>query len=426
MTTEGGARGLVRHGRAFVELGVASVLGILATAGFQLVAINGLAPGDFGLLASFLALINVVAVGSAALRNAVAVAAAETAAGHRVVTARRDGTLVEALVLGALSAGFLAVASPWLASVLESDALAVLATAVAALPYFLFARAQGILQGSGRTRSVVWWTTGSQLATLALTALALALGGAARAILLVVVLVTLTFTIGSTLHARAGAPVLRAPAFSRGSIVVLVLTLAFAWLINADMLLVRALEDPETAGSYAAAGVLVKALLIVPATLGLYLLPRFVGTRGDAAMTRLGVNVVLGVTLASGLLLVVGVLFLGPWVVGILYPGAYTETAALLPWLAIMWVPWAAAQGLLIRVTAARSLAGLIVLGFGVATQFALGVLALPGIYEFMLVNGLLGFAVLVALFVIHMLDARTASQPEGSSEPPMPLTTDD
>lgn len=425
MTTNSGpagrARGLARHGRAFVELGAASVLGIVATAGFQLVAINGLAPEDFGLLASFLALINVVAVGSAALRNSVAVAAAETATGHRAPAARRDGTLVEALVLGALAAGFLVVASPWLARLLESDLLAVLATAAAALPYFLFARAQGLLQGSGRTRSVVWWTTGSQLAILALTAAALALGGTAGGILLVVVLVTVTFTIGSTLHARVGSPKLRAPAFSAGSIVVLVLTLAFAWLTNADVILVRALDDAETAGSYAAAGVLVKALLIVPATLGLYLLPRFVGTRGDAAMTRLGVNVVLGITLVSGLLMVVGVLLLGPWVVGALYPGSYTATAALLPWLAVMWLPWAAAQGVLIRVTAARSLPGLVVLGIGVAAQLALGVIALPDIHEFMLVNGLLGAGVLVALFVIHVRDSRTASQPRGSSEPPMP-----
>ncbi|WP_157981684.1 polysaccharide biosynthesis protein [Protaetiibacter intestinalis] len=388
-------------------MAIATVVGVLATAGFQLVAINGLSPEDFGLLAAFLAVINVVSVGSAALRTSVAVTVAE---GGTVTPARRlrDGTLLEAIVLGGAAAAVLLLASPLLATLLDADVRAVFATAAAALPYFLFARAQGILQGRGRARAVVWWTTGSQVAVLLFAMVVLLSQGGVDGLLLVVVVVTLAFTAGSTWHASRGMAPLSARAFTSGGVVVLAITIGFAWLTSADVIFVRAGVGGDDAGAYAAAGVLVKALLIVPATLGLYLLPRFVGRRDDAAMTRLGVNVILAITVLCGLLMVLATWLFGPWLVGVLYPESYALTSQLLPWMALMWLPWAAAQGVLVRITAARSRAGMVIVLLVVALQTAVALLTLHDLEAFMLGYGLTGLAALIALFAVHAATSRT------------------
>lgn len=411
------ARGLATvrtHGRALLGVAVVSVLGIVATAGFQLVAIHGLAPSQFGLLASFLALINVVSVGSAALRNSVAVGTASellnTRQGVEVKKPRVDSTLVEALVLGVGAAAILAALSPVLADVLDSKVVAILFTAAAALPYFLFARAQGRLQGAGNSNAVVWWSTGAQLGQLVLALIAIALGFGAVGIVAVLLIVAVVGTLGASIQSKRLPAISSLRPFSRASSVVLLLTVAFAWLTNADVILVRSGASSDVAGAYAAAGVIVKTILIVPATLSLYLLPRFVGRRDDAGMTRFGVNLSLGITLTCGIALFLGVLLLGPWLISILYPGDYSQAAALLPWLALMWLPWAAAQSVLIRTTAAASYGGLAVLIGAVLAQWTLVSLVLPNVYVMMAVNGLVGLLALAGLFLLHLRASRPAA----------------
>jgi len=415
-------RGAVRqHGAAFVQIGFVSLLGIVATAGFQLVAVNGLGPAKFGLLASFLALINVVSVGSSALRNSVAVMAANSSVERAGARPRWDASLIEGVVLGVACALVIVVASPWLETSLATDFGAIMFTAAAALPYFLFARAQGLLQGVGRSRSVVWWSTGAQLAQFLLAAVVVFLGGGPVGVVIVLLIVAVGGTVGASVQARGISPGLYRRAFSADSSVVLALTVLFAWLINADVILVRAGVAPQVAGGYAAAEVVVKTLLIVPATLSLYLLPRFVGRRQDISMTRLGVNVTLVVTLVSGAVMFVGVLLFGNWAIGILFPGSYDTAASLLPGLALMWIPWAAAQGVLIRVTASASRSGVVVFVLAIPAQWILGRLILPDVGRFIAADGILGILVLAGMLVIH-LRASAALRPTvaGSSEPPV------
>jgi len=209
--------------------------------------------------------------------------------------------------------------------------------------------------------------------------------------------------------------------FTLDSSVVFILTIAFAWLTNADVILVRSGTLPEVAGGYAAAGVIVRTLLIVPATLSLYLLPRFVGRRNDVTMTKMGVNLTLGVTLASGAVMYLAVLIFGNWAMSVIFPRAHGTAAELLPALALMWIPWAAAQGVLIRVTATASRAGVVILGVAIAIQWALGLFLLPDIDLFIFADGALGVVVLAAMLVIHLRAAATLSPTEaGSSEPPV------
>jgi O-antigen/teichoic acid export membrane protein len=388
------------------EIAVASGLGILASAGFQIVATRGLGPESFGLLAAFLALINIAAIGSSALRNSVAVAVAESRQLPPARSAARpwlDSSLIEAVVLGVVCTIGLLIASPWLASSIESNVLALVLTAATVTPYFLFARSQGLLQGVGNSRAVVWWSTGAQMAQLVLTIVAVLLGYSAVGILVIYLFTVVAGTVGSTYHARHFAIAAAQKPFSVNSTVVLLLTIAFAWLTNVDVILVRAGTSELVAGSFAAAAVLVKTTLILPATLSLYLLPRFVSNRANHGLTKLGVNLTLAVTFAGGLLIFLVLYFAGGLIVSILFGKGYELTVGFLPALALMWLPWAMTQAVLVRITSVASKAGLVVLLLAAVVQWVGDTALLPDITAMIVLNGSLGLLALASLFVIHL-----------------------
>lgn len=400
-----------QHGRPLLLIAVVSALGIIASAGIQVVSSRGLGPQGFGLLASFLAIINVVAIGSGALRNSVAVVMAETRLTTPIIDSRRrrlDSSLVEALILGAVCTVGILIVSPLLASSLETNLTALVLTAAIVVPYFLFARAQGLLQGAGDSRSVVWWSTSAQVFQLLLAAGALALGYGATGILVVYFVTVVLGAVGSTYQARRLLiPRIRKP-FSVNSSVVLLLTITFAWLTNADVILVRAGTSELVAGSFAAAAVLVKTTLILPATLSLYLLPKFVNRRNDARMTNLGVNATLGITFLSGIAMFVLVAVAGELLVSILFGSEYHLSVTYLPGMALMWLPWAMSLALLMRITAVASKSGLVVLVLVAAAQWVGASALLPDVFAMMFFNGLLGTGTLVGLFVIHVVTAKT------------------
>lgn len=401
-----GLRGMVsQHGRALAEIGVVSIVGILATAAFQILSLRGLGAEQYGLLASFLALINVSAIGSAALRNSIAVTTAEVALSGPAMTTRArrmDSSLVEALVLGGICTAAIVIAAPWLATSLEANVPAVVLTAACIAPYFLFARAQGLLQGVGNSRAVVWWSTGAQVAQVVFTVAALLLGLQSLGILVVVLITAIVSALGSGYQSRklprpAGRP------FSIDTSVVLLLTIVFAWLTNIDVVLVRAGAPESAAGAYAAAAVLVKTTLIIPATLSLYLLPRFVSRRRDTALTRLGVNVTLLITFLTGLIMFAVILFASELIVAIVFGPGYQTSIDILPWFALAWLPWAMSQGMLIRHTAASSKVGLGVLVVAALAQWVSASLFLPDIFAMIAANGCIGLAVFGCLYLAHL-----------------------
>jgi O-antigen/teichoic acid export membrane protein len=158
--------------------------------------------------------------------------------------------------------------------------------------------------------------------------------------------------------------------------------------------------------------VLVKTSLIVPGTLSLYLLPRFVSRRGDVAMTKLGVNVTLGITFVGGLVLLGVVTLLGD-VVAAFFGAGYEEVAPILPALALAWIPWAMAHGVLTRLTAASSRVGLCVLVAVALVQWFGGRMVLPGIERFIVFLGVLGVVALLSLFVVHIVHTRRDAIPD-------------
>ncbi|MCU1419770.1 MAG: hypothetical protein JWR57_939 [Mycetocola sp.] len=398
---------VAQHGRAVLVIGLVSVLGILASAGFQIFAIRGLGPHEFGLFASFLAIINVAAIGSAALRNSVAVAAAQSHLPVPISRKRVDSSLIEALALGGIFTVSILVVAPWLANSLETNLPALIITAATVIPYFLFSRAQGLLQGVGKSQSLIWWSTGAQIAQLALGIVALALGYGAIGILGALLATAVLGMIGSTLQAKPIAKPITGKPFSVNSTVVLLLTISFAWITNADVILVRAGAESQTAGAFAAAAVLIKTTLIIPATLSLYLLPRFVHRRDDASMTRMGVNVTLAITVATGVAMLAVVLVFGELIVSLVFGPGYQFSVDLLPWLAIIWIPWAMAQAILIRLTASASKSALLVLLVGALCQWVGSSALLPDIFGMMAYNGILGLLTMLALFWIHLASSR-------------------
>jgi len=348
----------------------------------------------------------VAAIGSSALRNSVAVTTAESLSAPPVLreagSRRLDGSLIEALVLGGIGTIGVFLLSSTLAAPGTTGVAIVLLTAAAMIPNFLFARAQGRLQGAGDSRAVVWWSTGAQVAQALLALVAVLLGADTLAILAILVLTALAGAVGAGWQARREATPPHTRAFTVSSTVVLLLTIGFAWLTNADVVFVRASVPGEVAGAYAAAAVLIKTTLIVPATFSLYLLPRFVRSRGNAALTNLGVTVILSVTLLTGLVMFGLVSVAGPWIVGLLFGSHYVQTAQIVVGFSIAWLPWALAQGILVRITAAASKAGLVVFVLATAAQFLVSRFTLPDITAWLTGNGLVGLFVFVSLYAIH------------------------
>jgi O-antigen/teichoic acid export membrane protein len=418
---------LVRHGRALAEIAGVSVLGILATTAFQIITIRGLGPSAYGLLAAALALINVAAIGSSALRNSVAVTTAEALHAHRVPdgrTRRIDGATVEALVLGGIGTIGVFALSSTLAAPGAAGVLTVVLTAAAMIPNFLFALQQGRLQGAEDSRAVVWWSTGAQVAQALLALVAILLGLGSAAILAILVLTALVGAIGAGTMARRRALAVGRSPFTMQSTVVLLLTVGFAWLTNADVVLVRAGTPDHVSGAYAAAAVLVKTTLIIPATFSLYLLPRFVRSRGNAALTNLGVTVILGVTLLTGIAMFLLVTLWGPWIVGLLFGSHYAQTAQIVVGFSIAWIPWALAQGVLVRITAAASKVALAVFLLAAVAQWLVASAVLPDVDAWLVGNGLIGLATFLALYGIHwamLLRGRRVRPADPAGEPVIP-----
>ncbi len=394
------------HGRALLAVGVASALGIIASFAFQLLSARFLSPADFGLLAAFFVIVNVAAIGSASLQNSVTVQTASALTPADPAPAPRRRWPVDAILLGAGGAVVVAVLAPWLASALSTTPLVILAAAATIPMSFVFADAMGLLQGSGQVARAVWWSTFSQTARVAFAVLAIAVGTGLGGIVGAVLAALIVAVIGGVWTAR------RVPrpvdgVFSRSGIVIVVLTVAFAWLTSSDVIFLRAGAPEDLAGMYASVTVLVKTGFLLPSTLSLYLLPRFVKHRDNPDMSRIGVLATLGLSLGTSVAMIVVFLLLGDWIVALIYPAAYAPASDLLVPAALAYLPWIAAQGMMIKMTSSASpAAAVLLLGASVAQWIAFTV-AIPDITAMLISYAVIGTVVLVAFFTIDMRAAR-------------------
>ncbi|WP_395639731.1 oligosaccharide flippase family protein [Pseudolysinimonas sp.] len=406
---------LRRHGRAFLGVGLVSAAGIVAALGFQVLTGRFLGPEAYGLLAAFMAIVSIGATGSSALQNSVAVgtAAAIAADSPQVSRRRFDSSLVEALVIGVAASLLVFAAAPTLAGMLKSGTLAVILAGCTMLPAFLLARSLGILQGSGRSRSVATWTTTGQVLRVALVVLVVLLSLGAVSTLIAVIASTAVITVGAFIHATRTRVHPTASAFSANSVVVILLTVAFAWVTNIDVVLVRANASELAAGSFAAAAVVTKTIFLVPGMLALYLLPRFVSRREDVARSRAGVTFTIGIIGIGAVGIFVVLLFAAGPIVRLLFGEGYELTAAWLPWLSLAYLPWAMAQGLLIRLSAIASKTALVVVVVAAIAQWVLAHAVLPDLTLMIVVIGSLGVVVLAAFSIADFVSYRGTREVE-------------
>lgn len=402
---------LGRHSRAFLGVGIVSAVGIVAALGFQVLTGRFLGPEAYGLLAAFMAIVSIGATGSSALQNSVAVGTASAIAAEPSPGVRRrfDSSLVEAVVMGVAASLVIFAVAPALAGMLKSGTLAVILAGCTMLPAFILARSLGILQGGGHSRAVATWTTIGQVLRVALVVVVVVLSLGAVSTLVAVIASTAVITVGAFVHATRTRVHPMSTAFSLNSVVVILLTVAFAWVTNIDVVLVRGNAAEVAAGSFAAAAVVTKTIFLVPGMLALYLLPRFVSRREDAARSRAGVTFTIGIigVGAVGIFLVLLVAS-GP-IVRLLFGVGYELTAGYLPWLSLAYLPWAMAQGLLIRLSAIASKTALLSVVVVAVAQWILAHFVLPDIPLMIVVVGSLGVVVLGAFALADLLSYRGA-----------------
>lgn len=394
------------HGKALLAVGVASGLGIVASFAFQLLSARFLSPADFGLLAAFIVIVNVAAIGSASLQSSVTVqtASALVSTEHDARSSRRWP--LDAIILGLGGGVVVAALSPWLASALSTTPLVILAAAATIPLSFVFADAMGLLQGSAKVAQAVWWSTFSQIARVLFAVLAIGIGTGFGGIVGAVLAALVVAVVGGLWTARR-VPRPSSGVFSRSGITIVILTVAFAWLTSSDVIFLRAGAPEELAGMYASVTVLVKTGFLLPSTLSLYLLPRFVKHRDNPQLSRIGVLATLGLSLATSITMILAFLVLGEWIVGLIYPPAYAPAVDLLVPTALAYLPWIAAQGMMIKMTSSASPAAAGLLLLAAAVQWIAFTLTIPDVTAMLAAYAAIGTVVLVVFFVIDVQNSR-------------------
>ncbi|QIG38305.1 oligosaccharide flippase family protein [Microbacterium sp. 4R-513] len=412
--TGNGLGGHVRsHARGLSAVALASVLGVVASFVFQVASARYLAPVDFGLLSAFLVVVSTAAVGSSSLQNIVTVqTAAALVAPARVRPSRRMPW--EAIAVGVGGGAVVAVVSPWLATALDTSPSVILAAAVCIPLSFVFADALGLLQGSGDVSRAVWWSTISLVARIVLLFVAVLIGAGLAGVIGSVVAATAVSVVGALWSARRIARPVEG-AFTANGITILVLTVAFAWLTTSDVIFLRAGGADALVGTYASVTVLVKAGFLVPSTLSLYLLPRFVRNRGNRRLSRIGVLATLALSLATSLAMTAFFALFGPWLIHVLYGESFASAADLLVPVSLAYLPWMAAQGMLIKMTSTASRGGAAILIVAVLAQWITFTAVVPDVYAMLAWFAGIGVVVLTIFLILDSLQARHAAAAVGN-----------
>jgi O-antigen/teichoic acid export membrane protein len=158
---------------------------------------------------------------------------------------------------------------------------------------------------------------------------------------------------------------------------------------------------------------------MLPSTLSVYLLPRYVRNRDNEELVRFGEWVTAGVTVGCGLAVTAVFWFFGDLIARLLYGAAFTSTGELLFLLSLAYLPWITAWGVFIRLIARGSRPAVVVLVIATVLQVAGYLAAVPNVTALIWVQAVMGIAVLIGFFVlVRLLDRPTdASAQELSAQ---------
>ncbi len=332
--------------RTLSLVGVVAMTGVanLLTLVYQVFVGRDLGPAAYGLFSSIFVVIGVVGVAASGLQLA---AAQSLAAGRGTGRPRMVDTFTrDALGLAAVLGALIVLVSPALSLIFRIGYEPFVVVAA----YVPVAAALSIVSGryQGQTRILAY--TGFALALavgkiVSMTPVPL-LGLGSTAYLA-------SFMAASAVVAAAGLHLSRSAGVLSGTVLTAdvrraVSTMTLFWFIsNVDIVAARAFLPEEAAGQWAAASVLAKSALILPALISTAVLPLAIRRRASGGssdhLARRALALALGVSLLPILLLVT----LGPFVVEMLYGPAYDRSGRLAWQIALAIVPIALAQVLL-------------------------------------------------------------------------------
>lgn len=388
-------------GRKYRTIGAISILsglGILATIFFQIVAARSLTASEFAIFAGFLSLVNVAAVGSGALQNAVAVNTARSksrSGDSRTNSAvwgvyRQDGSLVESIAFGVIGA-----AGAWILTLSAENVLhqhqVIAFAAVMTIPMsFALARQLGVLQGNERSTRVIAWSTATAIIRLAIFPTLMAAGAEPLfAVTSSVVVSIFLSSVGAAFSNQNSMKRPRNSPFARSTVVVTITVIGFAWLTNADVLFVSSSLNPTDASQYAIASVIIKTTLIVPGTMSLLFLARFAKSQ-DTERQR-GEFAIEVISLASIAILAGILYFFGTPLMRVIFGDVYSFSPIYLLNLSLCFAPWVYLQAILIRANSLARWGTAVPVLLGAFAQVIIFTLALPDLTVMLFSNAVLG-----------------------------------
>lgn len=334
----GGAPERTIDGRAGVAILIATMVANLSNYGFQVLTGRVLSVESYGLLAGFMSVVTIITVATSSLQATAArsIAAHE----HRPDDhPRLDAFTRSAIIAAGIGGLMICVLSPLLASALQVGTVPVILLGIYVLPSALDSIAAGRLQGLHRFRGMAIYSTGQAVAKLGVATVFLIVGAKAGGLLAGLVLSCAGVAIvGLTRSREAGAiDVHAAGSEARRGFVALTL---FWVALSVDVLLARATFPPRLAGVYAAAAVLGKAVLWLPATVTQIAFPRLArsAARGEHAPSILAKSLVaVG---GTSLVATVGLWILGDPIFAILYGDRYVGAGDIAWKIGLAMVPF--------------------------------------------------------------------------------------
>jgi glycosyltransferase involved in cell wall biosynthesis/O-antigen/teichoic acid export membrane protein len=305
---------------------------------FHVVVSRLLGPSAYGALASLLAVILVLSVPFGVLQTALAEKTATLRAGGREdeIGALSAGALRTMVPYGVLAGvGVLLFGTPLLSLFLHvsvGSAMLLAPYVAASVPISV---AFGILQGQQRFKALAALVLANVAFRLVFGVTLVALGLGVPGALLGTVIATL-LTIPVAFHLvrvdrSAWRGTRRDIGAVRGGLRTSLYGLTSFWLLaETDVALARHYLDPHAAGYYSSAGLMARALLFLPAAVGIVAFPRFVASRGDAAAQTRWLRLSTATVAALGLFGSAALLLLREPLVSLAFGDRYIVGADLL------------------------------------------------------------------------------------------------
>jgi O-antigen/teichoic acid export membrane protein len=311
---------------------------------FHVVISRMLNPADYGALGAVLAILILLSVPLGAVQTTVAKRLAQANSGDDGRSGEWVNLLRAIAPIGLAVSVILAGVSPLMSSFLKLDSTwSAFFVALYVMPALMLTVCRGVLQGRLCFKQLAAVSVFPMLVRLAVgIPLVHAGGGVTGAIAASVIADVAGVVLALSLIARRGEVKWLAPlkdsSFLR-EVLPVAAGLAAMWLvIELDLILARRLLEPIAAGTYAAAGLLARAVLFVPGAVSLVALPHFSRHRGRGHDAHRWLMSSTAMVLGLGLVTAATLTVFGDVIIALTFGRRYVEAASVLPLLSFAMV----------------------------------------------------------------------------------------